>query len=146
MKKAVYRTLLLVFLMGAWLAVAQTNGVTGYYQPVPPRIAVSPISLDFRPVAVGTNADQVVTVQNAGGGLLSGMATVSAPFSIHAGKDYLLAAGQLQTVTVRYSPTAQGATNQVLSLSGGGGTNVSVTGSTPMRPAPPGNLGIVEVH
>ena len=128
----------------ARLAAAQTstNSITRQQQPASQvntnrAIAVSPGSLNFGLVAVGTSEDLVVTVQNAGGSLLTGVAAVSAPFSIIEGEYYSLAAGQTQTLTVRYTPTAEGASSQVISFSGGGGATVSVAGAAFKVSQPP---------
>ncbi len=98
---------------------------------VPPAISVTPASQDFGTVAVGSTADRIFTVQNTGGGTLSGNASVPAPFSIVSGGSYNLAASASQTVTVRYSPTAAGNYSQNVTFTGGGGATRPVTGNTP---------------
>jgi hypothetical protein len=93
-----------------------------------PVIQVSPSSLSFGSIAVGTTQDLTLAVKNVGGGILAGMAAVSAPFSITGGGTYSLGSNQSQTVTVRYSPTAAGGGSQVVTLTGGGGATAAVTG------------------
>jgi hypothetical protein len=93
-----------------------------------PVIQVSPNSVSFGSVAVGTASNMSVAVQNLGGGTLAGTATVSAPFSVIAGGTYSLGANQSQTVTVRFSPTATGSTNGSVIFTGGGGATVPVSG------------------
>jgi hypothetical protein len=115
--------------------VASTNAI----------ISVSPGTLNYGSVAVGTSSNLTVTVKNVGGGTLAGTATVSAPFSVVAGGTYSLGGNQSQTVTVRFSPTsAFGSTNSV-TFTGGGGTTASVLGKgfTATPPLPPQNLHIV---
>jgi hypothetical protein len=99
----------------------------------PPAISVTPASRDFGSVQVGSYADGTFTVQNTGGGTLSGSASTSAPFSIVSGGTYNLSAGQSQTVTVRFSPTAAQNYNGTVTFTGGGGATrpVSGTGYTP---------------
>jgi len=125
-------------LLGAWVAVAQTNQVAGSDQPGPVT-AISPSGLDFGLVGVGRTKDLLLTVKNAGGGTLAGTATVSAPFSIVAGSNYSLGGNQSQRLTVRYGPTAEGTDSQLLVFSGGSAATVPVTGSARTPPPPPGS-------
>ncbi len=110
-----------------------TRPVTGsaYTAPV---LAVTPASRDFGTILVGTTSNLTFSVQNTGGGTLSGSATVPAPFSIVSGGAYNLAAGASQAVTVRYSPIATGAHSQNVTFTGGSGATRPVTGSA--YPAP----------
>jgi hypothetical protein len=94
-----------------------------------PVIAVTPASLDFGSIPAGTTADQTFTVQNTGGGMLSGTASVSGPFSIVSGGSYNLGSNQTQVVTVQYSPLAAGTTSQNVTFTGGAGATAIVTGS-----------------
>src|SRR5205807_603871 len=68
--------------------------------------AVSPTgTVNFGSVNVGSFADQVLTVSNAGGGTVSGSAAVAAPFSIVSGSPFTLSGvGATQAVTVRFTP------------------------------------------
>jgi hypothetical protein len=100
-----------------------------------PAISVTPASQDFGSILVGTTADRTFSVQNTGGGILTGSASVSAPFSIFSGGTYNLAAGASQTVTVRYSPTSAGTHNQNVSFTGGAGAIRPVTGNAYLSPA-----------
>ena len=59
-----------------------------------PIIAVSPGSLNFAPVLVGTNADLVLTVQNVGGTKLLGAPKVASPFTIVRAVHYSLKAAK----------------------------------------------------
>jgi hypothetical protein len=94
-----------------------------------PVIAVSPSSQNFGSIVTGTNVSLTFTVQNAGGGTLTGSATVASPYSILSGGTYNLGSNQSQVVTVQYSPTVAGTNNQNVTFTGGGGTTVSVMGS-----------------
>jgi hypothetical protein len=94
-----------------------------------PTISVSPSSIDFGGVAVGSSLDKNFTVTNSGGGILSGNATTNAPYSIVSGGSYDLSAGQSQTVTVRFSPTSGGTFAGNVSFSGGAGASATVNGT-----------------
>src|SRR5438046_2003963 len=69
--------------------------------------SVSPTAtVNFGSVAIGGLADQTFTVQNTGGGTVSGTASVPAPFSVVSGGSFnLVGVGATQAVTVRFSPT-----------------------------------------
>ncbi|HVM51373.1 MAG TPA: choice-of-anchor D domain-containing protein [Candidatus Acidoferrum sp.] len=108
--------------------------VSGSSYP-PPAISLTPSSLDFGSIQVGATSNRTFTVQNTGGGTLSGSASVSAPFSIVSGSPYSLTANQGTTVTVRYSPTSAGSNSQMASFSGGAGASGQVSGSSYSPPA-----------
>lgn len=95
-----------------------------------PVISVSPSSRDFFYVTVGSSADRNFTVQNTGGGTLTGTASTSAPFSVISGASYSLGAGASQTVTVRFSPTSAATFAGNVTFTGGGGATRPVTGKT----------------
>lgn len=126
-----------------WRVVAKndcsTNGsATRSFSVLPslPIINVVPASTDFGTVAVGLTADRTFTVRNAGGGILTGSAATSFPFSIVAGGSYSLAAGASQAVTVRFTPTLAQTYNGSITFSGGGGTTVQVMGNGAVQPQP----------
>jgi len=85
-----------------------SRGVTGVGTPSPPQISVTPTSLNFGSVGVGDSADQTFTVQNTGGGTLTGSAGTTAPFSVVSGSPFSIDAGASNFVVVRFSPTATG--------------------------------------
>ena len=93
-----------------------------------PLISVSPSSLDFGGVNVGGSSNRTITVQNVGGGVLTGNATTNAPFTIVSGGSYSLNAGQSQVVTVRFSPTSAGIFEGNVSFSGGAGASAMLSG------------------
>jgi hypothetical protein len=108
--------------------VAWTPGVYDYsVQSTNPLIAITPATLNFGSVVTNTTRDLTITVQNVGGGSLSGSASVTAPFSIVSGGNYTLGSNQSQVVTVRYSPIALGSASQSVNFTGGGGTTASLT-------------------
>ena len=97
--------------------------------PVDPVIQVTPGSVSYGTVAVGAGGTNQFVVQNVGTGTLSGSASASAPFSVVAGASYSLAAGQTQTVVVAFNPGSAGSYSQNVTLTGGGGASVGVSGS-----------------
>ena len=101
----------------------------------PSSISVTPASQDFGTVEVGSTVDRTFTVENTGGGTLSGSASISSPYSIVSGGSYSLSAGASQTVTVQYSPTSAGTHNATVTFTGGGGAARSVSGYG--QPPPP---------
>ena len=95
-----------------------------------PTISVTPSSINFGGVAVGGSVDQNFTVTNSGGGVLVGTASTNAPYSIVSGGSYSVSAGQSQTVTVRFSPTASGTFAGNVTFTGGAGASATVSGFT----------------
>ena len=119
-----------------------------------PIISVTTTSQSFGTVAIGTTANLAFTVENIGGGTLAGSASlgaqsnfvvVAAPFSIISGGSYSLGAGQSQTVTVSFTPTAAGTNSQTITFSGGAGASVTLNGTAAipapqnLQPHAPGN-------
>jgi hypothetical protein len=165
MKKGLCDLLVATQLMGAWFAVAQTNthpttkqqssamqGNTRLVASVSTgrtnsAIAVSPRGLDFASVVVGGISRLTFTVHNAGVGILTGAAKVSAPFSIVGGSPYALDNSQSQVITVQYAPQTTGMNITVVRLTGGGGASITVAGSAipapPAAPASPQNLRLI---
>ncbi|UCH83038.1 MAG: choice-of-anchor D domain-containing protein, partial [Candidatus Latescibacterota bacterium] len=76
----------------------------------PPSCSVTPASLNFGTVTVGSSADDSFTITNTGGGTLSGSVSEScADYSIvSGGGSYSLGAGQSRVVTVRFEPLTPG--------------------------------------
>jgi len=97
-------------------------------------------TVDFGTVNIGTTADQTFTVQNTGGGTVSGTASTSAPFSVVPGSSFnLVGGGTTATITVRFTPTvAAVATSSVTFTTNGSSISVTVkgTGATANNPAP----------
>ena len=112
---------------GTWVSAIQVGGT-----PVPPSFSVTPSSVTFGTVNVGSAADRTVVVQNTGGGTLTGSVAAAPPFSIISGGSFTLTLGATQTVVVRFSPTASGVFAANLSFtSNGGDGSVAVTGTAP---------------
>jgi hypothetical protein len=95
----------------------------------PPALALTPTSLSFGTVNVGSAATLAVTVRNSGGGTLTGAASTAAPFSVQGTASYALAANQSATITVRFSPTAYGVASGSLTLSGSAHGSVGLGGT-----------------
>ena len=95
-----------------------------------PVLALTPASLNFGNVPVGSTRDLPFTVQNTGGGTLTGSASTSAPFSIVGYNSFSLGAAQSKTITVRFSPTSATTFNGNVSIaSNAGNASVTLTGS-----------------
>ncbi|MBM3319644.1 MAG: SUMF1/EgtB/PvdO family nonheme iron enzyme [Candidatus Eisenbacteria bacterium] len=104
----------------------------------PPSCRLSASSLDFGALEVGSQAEKRFTIQNAGGGRLTGSVSVPAgtDFKITAGGGaYDLAAGAVHSVAVRFSPSGPGAKSVTIST-GASCSNVTCAGSG-KEPAPP---------
>jgi hypothetical protein len=91
-----------------------------------PIISVSPRTLNFG--ASKTSVTNSIVVENWGGGKLVGKATVPRPFKILSGGTYRLGPADVQIVTISYTPGEAAFDTNVVVLTGGGGTIVSVTG------------------
>ena len=125
------------------LAVANVsaNTVSVFLNTIASVIAVTPSSQGFGNVAVGSTADRTFTVTNAGGGMLTGSASTSLPFSIVSGGSYNLGAGASQTVIVGFQPTAVAiVTGNVNFTYSGGSVSRGLTG-TGTNPVPVPVLG-----
>jgi plastocyanin len=83
-------------------------------------MSVNPTTIDFGGVNVGQFSDQTVTISNdaTSNATLSGnVGALSAPFSVQSGGGpFSLTPGQSVVVTVRFSPTAEGAAATSLSI------------------------------
>jgi subtilisin family serine protease len=95
-----------------------------------PTISVTPSSLDFGVIPLGSSLDKSFTITNTGGGVLSGSASTNPPYSIVAGGSYSLSGGQSQTVTVRFAPTTLGTFAGNVTFTGGSGAMPTVTGTS----------------
>ena len=104
-------------------------------------ISVAPASIAFPDTAVGTDETIGVTVTNVGDGQLQGSATLggSLDFQLLAAGlgipqpeiDYDLAPSGSVSFFVRFRPLSTGSKSDTLTLTGGGGATVPVTGDTP---------------
>jgi hypothetical protein len=94
-------------------------------------------TIDFGSVDVGGAVDRAFTVQNTGGGTVSGTVTTSAPFSIVSGGSFsLLDAGASTTVTVRFAPTAGAAATGNVTFAANGGSVVEILTGVGVAPNP----------
>lgn len=96
----------------------------------PPVCEVSPTSIDFGTVAVGTYVDSLFIMTNVGADTLSGSVSESCDhYSIvSGGGGYSLAAGETLTVTVRFEPAALGEHACLIETGSGLCSDVSCTG------------------
>jgi len=104
-----------------------------------PSCDVTPHSLDFGDVEVGDDKDKSFTIENVGGGTLTGSVTESCSHYriVSGGGWYSLGAGESRTVTVRFSPTSTGTKTCTIST-GSSCTNVNCSGT--------GTLGMETVY
>jgi hypothetical protein len=115
-----------------------------------PSVGASPGSLAFGTVTVGSSSgSQTITVSNTGGGAATGMTYGAAPagFARTHNCPASLGAGASCTINVTFSPTAAQAYGGSITITGSGGTNVSIalsgTGGAAAAPnvtASPGSL------
>src|SRR2546422_2400085 len=98
--------------------------------PGPPVLSVTPSSQDFGTVNVGNSVDRTFVVQNTGGGILTGSASTTPPFSIVSGGSFSRGHGASQAVVGRFNPTAPGVFAADVSFtSNGGDVSLAVTGT-----------------
>lgn len=93
-----------------------------------PVISVAPTSASYGSVPVGEAATNILTVRNTSGGILTGNASVSAPFTIISGGSYSLGSNQSQTVAIAYVPSTPGTNVQSVVFSGGNGASCQLIG------------------
>ena len=94
-----------------------------------PILALGPAAADFGKIRAGGGfTDRTFTVQNAGGGTLSGQVTVPAPFACVAGCQYALGVGATASVTIRFAPAAVGPASAVAVFSGAQGGSADLAG------------------
>jgi hypothetical protein len=102
--------------------------------------AVTPSApVDFGVVAITRTLDGSFTVQNTGGGTVSGTVTTSSPFSIVGGDTFsIVGAGTAKTVTVRFSPTAAASVTANVTFTANGGSVTRIVSGTgvPLNPVP----------
>jgi len=135
----------------AAVTALDSSGAESVCSPLGSAVARSELSVTpagtvaFGNVNIGTTADQTLTVQNTGGGTVSGTVTTSAPFSVVSGGSFnLVGAGATATATVRFTPTvAAVTTSSVTCTTNGGSTSRTVTGTGVLgsNPPPTGSTG-----
>src|SRR6267378_1740967 len=100
---------------------------------------VSPTAaVDFGTASIGSFVERTFTVQNTGGGTVSGTASSSTPFSVVSGSSFnLVGVGTTQAVTVRFSPTVAATASVNLTVTANGAsvtrqlTGLGATDATP---------------
>lgn len=98
-----------------------------------PAVSVSPSILTLPPSPQGMTATNYFTVYNAGGGTLSGTASLVGAdqgFRILSGASYSLGANQSQTMQIIYGPVGTNRASQGIIFTGGGGSSNSIIGTT----------------
>ncbi len=94
-------------------------------------ISVTPPSVNFGNVALGELSDLTVTLTNqanSAGTLTGSVGALSVPFSVVSGGGaFSLTPGQSKSVTVRFSPTATGASSGTLSITHNATNQISPT-------------------
>jgi subtilisin family serine protease len=116
--------------------------ITGTGTAANPLMSVTPSSLSFGNVSVGTTANLTFTVRNPGGGTLTGSASTTASgFCVvvsgscsGSGASFSIAAGARQSVTVRFNPTSIATYSGNVSFTSNGGNAspaVAGTGTAP---------------
>lgn len=111
-------------------------GVIGSGVEPPPVCAVSTPTLDFGSVLIGESTDRSFTITNTGGGTLTGtVSEACGPYSIVSGGAYSLTAGQVATVTVRFTPGAAGPAPCTIDTGNAGCADVTAAGSGVAPPA-----------
>ncbi len=114
------------FVEGVW----NSWFLTIFGTDAPPVLTVTPASLNFGSVALSSHADLTLLIQNSGRGTLTGTVTASLPFTIMSGGTFSLGAGESQTVTVRFTPTATAMVNSSVEIvSNASSTSRSVGGA-----------------
>lgn len=98
--------------------------------PHDPAGQASPSSLAFGEVQVGSSADLTFTLENVGGGTLSGtVSESSADFSVVGEAGYNLSAGQTATFTIRFAPASAGTKACTIETGSAECPDVSCTGT-----------------
>jgi PKD repeat protein len=108
-----------------------TNRVTGTGVTAP-QLVVSPSSLDFGTVSIGSTVQASFVVSNLGGPTtITGVASVGGgPFSIASGTPFVLPAFASTNLVVRFSPTeTSSSSNVVIFSSNSGNSTNAVTGA-----------------
>jgi hypothetical protein len=95
----------------------------------PPVCWVDPTTLDFGTVPAGVIRDTTFTIENIGGGTLSGNVSESCTdFSLEGPTSYSLGTGQSKEFTVRFEPVAAGSTYCMIETGEAGCSDVYCTG------------------
>ena len=135
---------LLILLLSACSLTAQTLnvgtanvGTLVKQEPPAPDTSIVWVSTNwlwFGTNLTGATNDLSVTVSNSGTGTLTGSASTASPFSVIGASSYAITGTDTTNITVRY--TRSGAANDTneLALTGGGATNVHLSGVSTNAP------------
>ena len=93
-----------------------------------PLMVLSISQKDYGLLKVGSVSNVTVLMTNAGTGSFSGTASATAPFSVTAGSTYTLFSGSNHSITLRYTPTAQGEHTSAATFTGAGGGAIQLNG------------------
>ncbi len=93
-----------------------------------PLMVLSISQKDYGLLKVGNVSNVTVLMTNAGTGSFSGTASATAPFSVTAGSTYTLFSGSNHSITLRYTPTAQGEHTSAATFTGAGGGAIQLNG------------------
>jgi hypothetical protein len=99
-----------------------------------PVMVVTPTQIDFGAVAQSTTVTNSFLVENAGGGTLVGTATVPPPFKILSDGTYSLRPGEIQVLTITYTPSGGSNDIQVVTFTGANPANAKVQGRLAASP------------
>lgn len=103
------------------IAVTVTNGPS-------PLITVLYATNYFGEIPISTTTNKTFTVTNSGTGTLVGTAAALSPWSISGNANYSLTTGNSTNITVVFTPgTVMGYYSNVVTFTGGGGTNAPST-------------------
>ena len=91
-------------------------------------LAINLNDLDFGFVLTNSSKTLFLTVSNAGGGMLEGVATVTSPFQVVQGGSYRLGSNQSQIVAIKFQPTVATKFSSNATFTGGGGGMVTLGG------------------
>ena len=112
-----------------------TLSATGQGQ-APPAITVSPATIDFGNVNVGSSATNTVVVSNTGGAPANVTGSTASPFSLSTGS-FTVNAGGTQSVTITFTPGSAGPFQGTATFTLGSNTQtVTLKGTGVPAPAP----------
>ncbi|MBI4904975.1 MAG: choice-of-anchor D domain-containing protein [Acidobacteria bacterium] len=92
------------------------SGVGGGGTTSGPAISVSPTTIDFGTVALGSTATRTLTITNTGTAALNSSLGVASPFALSPADIPLLAPGASANSTIRFTPTSAGPATQNLTI------------------------------
>jgi len=119
-----------------WTGSGWTTNFPSETQTQTPVVQVHAGTQSYGTILTGTRVTNSFTVENVGGGILSGAATAAAPFSVLPGGAYNLGPAQSQTISVVFAPATAGSYSQSVAFSGGGNASATVSGAATNAPFP----------